>query len=556
MSKQSNLINDTIYNHIEYSEFEDRLLQTKVVNRLLFVTQNALAYFAYPSINTKRYIHSLGTMHLSAHIFKNSILNAKQSVRNKFLKNLKKSIEQILAREDIDLNLNELKSFRDNSLYGFMLPLKSQKDESVYFIALQAVRVVGLLHDVGHFPFSHQVEYTMQKLYLLLKDKESLNEKEKKFLEFYLDITSNDKDVLHEAIGLRLIKFLFEYELMKTKGNQKQKEYIKLIYHLVLNILNENCDGVFDYKVLHGIVDGTIDADRLDYVNRDMLSSGYISGGVDFIRITKQAVLIEEEGKFFLTFFDSEIIDIEHMLEMRFNLYKKIIYSHKISVTDALLENVILFLSQRYFSSEDLEEELTGSISMLWRFLESKDPQKKLDTISQLDENWMITLFKKEYFNIKYNKKMTPHDKKYLISFEEVLFGKKFYKTVWKNLNDLYSLLEFEKNQRYRFRESFGYVSDNRFKKLQELLDKFCSKYENENTFFTYRIVSLNIGIGKDFSFYDGKKVIKIDEISTLRKRLKKSILNTVPFYIYSNNTNITDEMKQEIKSIINKVFI
>lgn len=153
MSKQSNLINDTIYNHIEYSEFEDKLLQTKIVNRLLFVTQNALAYFAYPSINTKRYIHSLGTMHLSAHIFKNSILNANQNVRNKFLKKLKKSIELTLKNCNIDLSLSELKNFRDNSLYGFMLPLKSQKDESVYFIALQAIRVVGLLHDVGHFLF-------------------------------------------------------------------------------------------------------------------------------------------------------------------------------------------------------------------------------------------------------------------------------------------------------------------------------------------------------------------------------------------------------------------
>jgi hypothetical protein len=249
-------------------------------------------------------------------------------------------------------------------------------------------------------------------------------------------------------------------------------------------------------------------------------------------------------------------MDIEHMLEMGFNLYKKIIYSHNIAVTDALLENVILFLSQRYFLSEDLPHEQNDSISMLWRFLQGDDFQKKLDTISQLDENWMITLFKKEYFDIKYNKQRDPADKKYLISFEEVLFGKKFFKTVWKNLNDLYTLLEFEKNQRYRFRESFGYVSDNRFKKLQDLLDLFCRKYENNNTFFTYRIVSLNIGIEKDFSFYDGKKVIKIDEISTVRKRLKKSILNTVPFYIYSNNTKITEEMKQEIKDIINEVFI
>lgn len=556
MSTQSNLINDTIYNHIEFSEFENKLLQTKIVNRLLFVTQNALAYFAFPSINTKRYIHSLGTMHLSAHIFKNAILNSKEATRNKFLKKLKKSVESIIKNEKLDISLDELKGFRESSLFEFMIPLKSQKELTVYFIALQSVRVAGLLHDAGHFPFSHQVEYTMQKLFSNISQKSDPNEREKEFIEFYRDITENEKFVLHEAIGARLVKLLFEYELLQMQNDNKYKEYIKLIYRIVLNIFNEADDGLFDYKVLHKIVDSTVDADRLDYVNRDMLASGYINGGVDFIRITKQAVLVEDRNIFLITYFDSDIIDIEHMLEMRFNLYKKIIYSHNISVMDSLLENVILFLSKKYFLDSSKKGEMTGSISMLWKFLDADDYGQKLDTVSQLDENWMITLFKKEYFSIKYKESHDFYDKKYLRSFEQVLFGKKFYKTAWKNLNDLYNLLGFDKKQRYKFRESFGYVSDNRFKKLQTLLDEFCAKYENEKSFFTYRIVSLNIGIEKEFLVYDGKKTIKIDEVSTLRKRLKKSILNTVPFYIYSNNTDTTKQMKQDIEKIINEVFV
>ena len=53
----------------------------------------------------------------------------------------------------------------------------------------------------------------------------------------------------------------------------------------------------------------------------NMLASGYITGPNDHIRITKQAVLVEKNEKFYLSFFDMSLIDLEHMLEMRFNLY-------------------------------------------------------------------------------------------------------------------------------------------------------------------------------------------------------------------------------------------
>ena len=81
---QNRLINDTIYNHIEYTKLEEKMLQTKIVNRLQFITQNALAYFSYPSITTKRFIHSLGTMHLSSFMFKNALLNADKKTKTTF----------------------------------------------------------------------------------------------------------------------------------------------------------------------------------------------------------------------------------------------------------------------------------------------------------------------------------------------------------------------------------------------------------------------------------------------------------------------------------------
>ncbi len=552
---QNRLVNDTIYNHIQYTKLEDTILQTKILSRLQFITQNALAYFSYPSITTKRFIHSLGTMHLSSYIFKNALLNANKETKNSFLEDLKNTTKSIIKEEELNINLDDLEYFDNKALYQFTIPVKNKKHRALYTIILQTIRVVALLHDVGHLPFSHQVEYALEKVYNKTKEKKTNSPKEIEFLSIYENITRNNQEVLHEAIGKQLLIILFECEIFDFIKDDNEKELIKLIKVLALKILeNENYKG-FDFSTLHKIIDSTVDADRLDYINRDMLASGYITGANDHIRITKQAVFVKKENSFYLSYFDMSLIDIEHMLEMRFNLYKKVIYNHGIAKTDALLENVVHYLSNKYFHEKKDTYKITDSISMLWKFDKEEELDKRLDIISQLDENWLITLFKNKYFQIKRKDNLTKEDKKYKYCFEEVLFGKRFFRSPWKNLNEFYKVLGFTIIQRYQFRESFGHITKNRLIKLQESLDKFILKWEDENTFFTYQIVSFKIGIEKDFSLYDGEELINIDEISTLRKRLKQSMLNTVPFYIYSNKKNLNEQMKKELKQMLLEIF-
>jgi hypothetical protein len=193
---------------------------------------------------------------------------------------------------------------------------------------------------------------------------------------------------------------------------------------------------------------------------------------------------------------------------------------------------------------------------MLWNF-KNTNIEKQLDTISMLDENWLISLFKNEYFEIKDKEVISMQDKKYLYSFEEVLFGKRRFRSPWKNLNEFYKVLGFTKVERYQFRESFGFITGNQLKILEKELDAFILKWENinEDIFFTYQVVSFNLGIKKDFSLYDGGELINLDEVSTLRKRLKHSMSNTVPFYIYSNKKTLDEEIKIDLRTILLKTF-
>ncbi|MCT7446019.1 hypothetical protein [Aliarcobacter skirrowii] len=104
--------------------------------------------------------------------------------------------------------------------------------------------------------------------------------------------------------------------------------------------------------------------------------------------------------------------------------------------------------------------------------------KKELDTISLLDENWLISLFKNRYFDLRNKEVLTKEDIKYLYCFEEVLFGKRRFKSHWKNLNDFYKVLNFSTVERYKFRESFGFITQNRLNKLQVALEDFVKKYE------------------------------------------------------------------------------
>jgi len=346
---------------------------------------------------------------------------------------------------------------------------------------------------------------------------------------------------------------LFNHEV--SPQSDSSSELIKLYYIMVKNIFDDVVKDEFSYATLHQFIASTVDADRIDYINRDLLASGYISTSSDLLRITREAILIEDRKEFKLSFQTTALYDIEHLLESRFNLYKKVFFTHNISRLDTLLEKVITFLANEYLSISPKDKKLYQTIAMMWKFLQDDNPSKRLDIISQLDENWLITLFKKEYFKIKYQLSLTYQERYYLAAFEDILFGKDFFKANWKNLSEFYNILGLTKDERYMFREKFGSISSSQRKKLEQALEELMEKYSKDDEYYAYSIISLSIGIEKNFLLYDGEKAIVIDEVSTVRKRLKTSMANSVPFYVYSNKKNFSVEMRDELKEILFEVF-
>ncbi len=116
-------IRDPIYGFIHFNEWERKIINHPIFQRLRRIKQNSLTDMVYPGMTHTRFEHSIGVMKLADDMF-HSIMNDERSITN----------------------LSE---------WGFH---KNQLERP-----RQVIRIAALVHDVGHAPFSHASEEIMPK---------------------------------------------------------------------------------------------------------------------------------------------------------------------------------------------------------------------------------------------------------------------------------------------------------------------------------------------------------------------------------------------------------
>lgn len=102
------ILRDPLWNNVRLDALALALLDTPVVQRLRYVRQLGLAYLVYPGATHSRFEHAVGAYHLAG-----------------------------VAMRLLD---------EQGALHGM-----AARDTAV-------VRAAALLHDVGHYPFSHALE--------------------------------------------------------------------------------------------------------------------------------------------------------------------------------------------------------------------------------------------------------------------------------------------------------------------------------------------------------------------------------------------------------------
>lgn len=202
-----------VHGFIHYSANERQIIDDPLFQRLRDIRQLALALYIYPGATHTRFEHSLGVMEMTTRAF--DILTLKHEA---------KIVEELVE-------IPELK-------------------EKTLAKARQILRLLALLHDVGHPAFSHATENLVPT-----KKHESVS--------VY---------VIRDALGAHINKLFFDGAA-----------------ELIVRILENSPELIF----LRQFVVGEIDMDRTDYLIRDSLHCGVDYGKFDFRQLLESLTVFK-----------------------------------------------------------------------------------------------------------------------------------------------------------------------------------------------------------------------------------------------------------------------
>ncbi len=117
-------IRDLVHGTILFTREEAKIINHPFFQRLRQIRQNDVAFYVYPSMNTSRFEHTLGTCRVAGMMAETLTKSPKW-----------KEYSEVLRRET---GINTKKGF------------------------IKLCRFYALLHDIGHFPLSHLFEYSME----------------------------------------------------------------------------------------------------------------------------------------------------------------------------------------------------------------------------------------------------------------------------------------------------------------------------------------------------------------------------------------------------------
>ncbi|MEL9990903.1 MAG: HD domain-containing protein [Thermoproteus sp.] len=170
--------------------------------------------------------------------------------------------------------------------------------------ALRHLRVAALLHDLGHLPFSHSFEPLVRELLHAASGMGCVD----------VDLAAFDAGRPHEVTTMLLVDRLSP----KLSELGYNPDVVKALLRK---------EG--EYKLLGNVLSGAFDADRLDYIMRDMYFTG-AAVGTSFTHIDLERIIenLEVEGDKF-QFNEKARVNLEGYLITRYNLYRHVYLHHK-----------------------------------------------------------------------------------------------------------------------------------------------------------------------------------------------------------------------------------
>ncbi|MCL2577040.1 MAG: HD domain-containing protein [Defluviitaleaceae bacterium] len=574
MQKKQIYIADTIHNTILMSIYEKEVISTQLFNRLHNISQNSTGYLTFPTNRTKRFEHSLGTMKLCGDMIYYSFVNSADSVIHSLLDDVKKSIVEHIVKKRIlnqpdtfrsvleDLNIEETKLLDfekikvDNVFYNDFIPANIPGEKLIFYLILfQAIRLCALLHDIGHPPFSHVAESAIDNAIKIVSNKTNHTPREKEFLDIFSEYEiDKPSSQLHEKMGNKMTEKMVSDLLFNGEWHKDRsfgEKYLKILVFETVKCIFEEKDLICE--TIHKIVDGVIDGDRLDYVCRDTINSGITSGYLEYDRLISSMQIVKIDDKYLFVTDAKTVNTVDDFFYKRWNLYKSILYHHRVIKTDSLLRSSIEIIMLDYLSKNDSVNNahddyiLPYDISGLWKAIKIATSNRRyFNSLIQWDDGWLITVLKKHYFEEYY-------DRTNAVSYqlEELLSNKKNYYSIIKNASD-FKLLD--KGFCSIFNE-YELCETQEFKKIDEILNRSSSNvpmlYKLETFFETYEKDEFNFF---DFVKMNTKRFIEskykenVEYFEIVKKRISSGLEKEQP-NLYKNGSVVP---LCELSNIIN----
>jgi uncharacterized protein len=247
-SSATEVIRDPLWDNIRIDPAALTALDTPVVQRLRYVRQVGHSFLVYPGATHTRFEHALGAYHLTR--------------------------RAIAALDEMG-----------------ELPPGLQED-------CMAVRMAALLHDIGHYPFSHALE-------------------EAGFPS-------------HEALGVRKLS---EGELGQHLVSVGGKSFPQTVGQLIAGKSS---------SPLQGLISGTIDLDKVDYLSRDARMCGVPYGTVDVDRLLSSLTLVEVgPGRLEVGIQEKGISALESLLFAKYQMYRNVYWHHAVRSATCMFKRAV-----------------------------------------------------------------------------------------------------------------------------------------------------------------------------------------------------------------------
>lgn len=292
-------VRDPVHGSIHILDEEIAIIQHDFFQRLRNIKQLGFSEFVFPGATHTRFIHSIGVMYVGDKAFE--------------------------------------KLFKSTPQTPDLLRIK------------ETFKLACLLHDIGHGPLSHSTESVMPTLDQINMPERFLSEKDK----------NSKRQATHEDYTIKAIadsSFAESFSDVERVYGVKREYIADLIRGEGDNSDYFKIDGVDYFILLHQLVSGELDCDRMDYLLRDSYFCGvsYGSYDLDWLLDNLEPAIID--NKAYLGISERAVVTFDDFLLSRYHMFVMVYFHYRSVCLEQLLFKYFKETPGEYTIPADIEK--------------------------------------------------------------------------------------------------------------------------------------------------------------------------------------------------------